>query len=82
MENIINYISENYIVFVIISIIVVLALIGYIYDTKSRKDFKVKNNSNDEIMKNSDELDNIENIIENMDKTGRIQDVLVSKEEE
>lgn len=56
MENIINFIGDNYAWFLTITIILLFALIGYIVDTKRNK--------NDLLKKTENEIDeiNLENI--------------------
>ena len=43
METFQNFIIDNYIVITIVTLILILALIGYIVDTKRSKDIKIKN---------------------------------------
>ena len=72
MEGIINFVNNNYSWFLTISIILVLALIGYIYDTKR--------NRNDLLRKTEEEIDEeaFENITVQNDK-GLAESVRVSK---
>lgn len=43
MNSLLNFVSKFYIVFIIISAVLILALIGYIADKKTRSDIKIKN---------------------------------------
>lgn len=43
MDNFINFVSDNYVWFLVISIFLIFALIGYIYDSKRDKNLKNKN---------------------------------------
>ena len=56
MENVVEFISGNYVWFLTISIILLLALIGYIVDTKR--------NNNDLLKKTEEEID--EQALENL----------------
>lgn len=42
MENVLNFIGKNYIVFIVISVILLLALIGYIAEKIASKDAVIK----------------------------------------
>lgn len=44
METLLEFIKENYLVFTIISGVLILALIGYIVDSNVSKDVKIKDN--------------------------------------
>lgn len=47
MENFLEFVKTNYILFTIVSIILVLALIGYLVDTNVSKDVVIKNKNKD-----------------------------------
>ena len=47
MENIINFVSDNYAWFLTITIILLFALIGYIYDNKRNKTDLLKKTENE-----------------------------------
>ena len=42
MDNLLNFVSKYYIVFIIISVVLILALIGYIADKKTKEDIIIK----------------------------------------
>ena len=51
MDKFIAFISDNYIWFLVITIFLIFALIGYLYDTKrSRTDYIYRNNKNEELI--------------------------------
>lgn len=55
MENVINFISNHYVLFLTITIILVFALIGYIYDSKKNKGDLLKASEeelNEELLEN------------------------------
>lgn len=43
MNGLLNFVINYYIIFIIISAVLILALIGYIADKKTRSDIKIKN---------------------------------------
>lgn len=56
MEKLTEFVVNNYVLFLTITIILIFALIGYIYDSKKEKEDKVK--------KNEDEIN--EQMLENL----------------
>lgn len=46
MDNFITFISDNYVWFLLITIFLIFALIGYLYDTKKSKTDYIKKNEN------------------------------------
>lgn len=70
MEKIVEFIGSNYAWFLTITILLLFALIGYIYDTKKNK--------NDLLKKSEEELDeeSLENIMVTEDK--KLSDMVVN----
>ena len=50
MDNLLNFVSKYYIVFIIISAVLILALIGYIADKKTKEDIIIKKGSIEELI--------------------------------
>lgn len=66
MDNLLNFVSKYYIVFIIISVVLILALIGYIADKKTKEDIIIKKHK-----KHNSE--NIETIDENKNESSKNQ---------
>lgn len=66
MDNLLNFVSKYYIVFIIISVVLILALIGYIADKKTKEDIIIKKHK-----KHNPE--NIETIDENKNESPKNQ---------
>ena len=66
MDNLLNFVSKYHIVFIIISAVLILALIGYIADKKTKEDIIIKKHK-----KHNPE--NIETIDENKNESPKNQ---------
>ena len=60
MESIFEFIRNNYLIFTIISVILILALIGYTVDSNVGKDVKIKKKKDKKVV--ADAVDSIEKI--------------------
>lgn len=60
MGDLLQYIKDNYVLFTSISVILILALIGYIVDSKSGRDITIKPSKKQE--KDTDKVVNVERI--------------------
>ncbi len=58
MENLINFATKYYIVFIIISSLLVFALIGYISNSLSRRDISIKKKK-DKVQKKPENVDTL-----------------------
>lgn len=58
MDNLLSFVNKYYIVFIIISAVLILALIGYIADKKTKEDITIKK-------RKTVKTENIETIDEN-----------------
>ena len=51
MEAMLDFIKNNYIMFIVVSIVLIFALIGYMVDNKYNKDVEIKHNRKNKVIK-------------------------------
>lgn len=66
MDNLLSFVNKYYIVFIIISAVLILALIGYIADKKTKEDITIKK-------RKTVKTENIETIDENKNESPKNQ---------